>query len=111
MVKKLYSMDDWDYCKGKLVWDDLIDENGYTIITICTVALATEECATFAEDVLLSGNNPILILGEDNIWDIYQDVESFTVQDIQEALDLLTKITSIKYQFTADVPPCWEKEE
>lgn len=108
MVKKLYSMTDWNYHKGKLVWDDLLDENGYTIITICTVALAKEECATFFEDMLLSGNNPIFILGEDDIWDIYQDIESFTVQDIQYVLDLLGKITSIKYQFINDVPPGWE---
>lgn len=106
---KLYSIVDWDCCKGKIIWDDLLDENDYTVVTVCTVALATEECATFAEDMLLSGNNPIFILGEDNIWDIYQDVEYFTPQDIQDMLDGLSKITGIKYQFTAEPPSGWEE--
>ncbi len=104
MVKKLYSITDWDYHGGKNTFDDLLDENGYTVVTVCTVALAKE----FGEYVLPSSTNPIIMLGEDNIWDIYLDVEFFTVKDIQHVLDLLSKKTSIKYNFIADVPPGWE---
>lgn len=104
MVKKLYSITDWDYHGGKITWDDLVDENCNVVVTICTVAIAKEECVSFAKG---ASNNPILILGEANIWDIYLDVAHFTVQDIQKALDGLSKITSIKYQFTFDAPPSW----
>ncbi|KKN25572.1 hypothetical protein LCGC14_0883560 [marine sediment metagenome] len=118
MVKRLYSITDWDYHEGSITWDDLVDEDLNVIVTICTVAIAKEEYATkpctseararFTSEVLMSSNGPVFfILGEDKIWDIYQDIESFTVQDIQKALDLLSKETSIKYQFIADAPPSW----
>lgn len=115
MVMKLYSITDWDYPEGakqsfhegSITWDDLVDEDLNVIVTICTVAIAKEECAKFANDMLISNDKPIFILSEDNIWDIYLDVAHFTVQDIQKALDGLSKITSIKYQFTSDAPPSW----
>ncbi|KKM75958.1 hypothetical protein LCGC14_1384930 [marine sediment metagenome] len=118
MVKKLYSITDWDYHQGKVTFEDLVDEDLNVIVTVCTVAIAKEEYetsssipgerATFTKEVLMSSNGPMFfILGEDNIWDIYLDAAHFTVQDIQKALDELSKLTGITYQFTSEPPLSW----
>lgn len=106
MVKKLYSITDWDYHDGKITWDDLVDEELNVIVTIATLSIAKEECVF--DKAYVPASTTICLLSENGIWDIYSDVESFTVQGIQNALNKLGKLNGIKYQFTSEAPPNWE---
>ena len=74
-------------------WDDLIDDNNKVYVSVYTLISARKDPSLKLEKSGITFNE------QDKVYDIVINVPKLTEEIVKEALERLSKITNIEYQF------------